>query len=367
MKTRKLCTICIIMMTVVMIFTSCSLKRNTPAVVTLGDRAITSAEVMIYLLQAKEEFEKLGGPEVWEIPKEDFTGGKTPQEVAKERALDNIIRDKILVKKADSLNVKLEDSVIQETKELAAEYFEKMPENIAEQYHITADIVEESFLDFRLATEVANSITSSYTPNETEISEVMLLDTDYSKLMGHDAEEILTNVVLKRILINTTEMNANNERVPLSEEAQKEALNRINEAYQLAKSGQDFNTLIATYSEEDQVSTNNGEFRISLALLSDELREVVDSIQIGEVSKVVKTEYAYQIIKLMAIEKPSDDEIASYEEEFVTYEKEVRAKAEVTLRQQAFNEIYDEWKKEISITINDELWKAMSLPDKTEE
>lgn len=360
MKTQKFRTICILIITIVML-TGCINNQKTPAVVTIGEETITSAEVMIYLLQAKEEFEKVGGPEVWEIPKEDFTGGKTPEQVAKERALDNLIKDKILVKKATSLNIKINDETIEETKKVAATYYEKIPQKLVEKYKINKQLVEKSFLDFRLATEVANSITSSYTPSDTEISEAMLLNQDYSMLKGHEAQEILTYVVLKRIIVNTTEIDANNEHIPLSEEAQKEALDKINEAHRFAIKGNDFNTLIEFYSEEDLEANNNGEFRISLALLNDELKAVIENLEIEEISDVVKTEYGYQILKLIAIEIPTNDEIESYKKEFVNWENTIRNTAEKNLRQQAFNEIYEEWKKEVTIETDDELWNGMSL------
>lgn len=360
MKARRFWTICIIIITIVML-TGCFNKQKAPAIVTIGDQEISSAEVMIYLLQAKEEFEKVGGLEVWEIPKEDFTGGKTPQQVAKERALDNLIRDKILVSKSNSLNIKIDDEVINETKKVAQEYYNKLPEEIIDEHHITKPIVEKSFLDFRLAAEVTNSITNSYSPSESEINEAMLSNEDYAKLKGHEAKEILTYVVLKRIIVNTTEINANNERVPLSEEDQKEAQEKINEAYNFVTQGKDFDTLIEFYSEEDLVTTNNGEFRISLALLSDEIRSVVERMQIGETSKIVKTEYGYQIIQLVSKELPTNDEIESYETEFINWENTIKEEAEYNLRQQAFNEIYEEWKKELTIEINNELWNEMSL------
>lgn len=366
MKTQKILTICIALLTI-LIFTGCINNQKKPEILTIDDEKISAGEVMIYLLQAKEEFERVVGPEVWEIPKEDFTGGKTPEQVAKERALDNLIKDKVLVKKAESLNIKISDEIVQETKKVADTYFDKMPVEIIEKYKITKQLVEKSFLDFRLAREVLDSILMSYVPSESQINEAMLLNQDYAKLKGHDAEEILTYVVLKRVIVNTTEVDVNNQRVPLSEEAQKEAYRKINEAYNFAIQGKDFDTLIQFYSEEDLAMTNNGEFRISLALLSDEIRKEVEDLQVNEISEVVKTEYGYQILKLISKELPTSDEIESYEQEFINWESTVRTEAENNLKQQAFNEIYEEWKKELTIEVNNELWNEMSLFEETAE
>ncbi|PKM51510.1 MAG: hypothetical protein CVV02_06125 [Firmicutes bacterium HGW-Firmicutes-7] len=364
MKAQKHWTKWIVVLIIMMIFTSCTGSKSNQKgqiIVAIDGEKIIAAEVMIYFLQVKEDFEKVGGTEVWEIPKEDFTGGIPPEQVAKNQAYDNLIKNKILDKKASSLGISLKDSVIEETKQIATDYFNKIPKEIVVKYSITNQIVEDTFLDFRLAKEVSDSINSKYVPKEEQIVEVMLLDEDYKRLKEYDTKEILTLSIVQHVLTNTAELNTNDELVPLSEEAQKKAYNKIQEAYKLAQSGDDFNSIINQYSEEIEKDSYNGEYKLSIVLLSDELKAVLEDLKVGQVSEVAKTEYGYHMFKLIAIEPPSDQEISSYEAEFKVWEETLKEESIKTLKQQAFNEIYEEWKKETLINLENELWEKMSL------
>lgn len=364
MKSQKYWTKWIVILVIIIIFSGCAGSKNnqkSQAIVVIDGEKILAAEMMIYFLQVKEDFEELGGTEVWEIPKEDFTGGIPPEQVAKKQAYDNLIKNKILDKKASSLGIQLEDSVVEETKEIAVQYFKSIPKEIVDKHKITEQIVVDAFLDFRLATEVSNSINNKYEPSEIQIVEKMLLDEDYNKLKNYETKEILTLAVVQHILTNTAELNANDELVPLSEEAQKKAYQKVQEAYNLAKSGYDFSALIQQYSEDTEKDSYNGEYKISIVLLSNELKTALEDLKIGQISEIAETEYGYHIFKLMAIETPSEQEISEYEEEFKVWENTLRDESINSLKQEAFNEIYEEWKKETVIELENSLLEKMSL------
>lgn len=363
MKAQKHWTKWIIVLIIMIIFSGCNGTKNSQksqAIVVIDGEKIIAAEMMIYFLQVKEDFEELGGTEVWEIPKEDFTGGIPPDQVAKKQAYDNLIKNKILGKKSSTLGIKLEDAVVEDTKKIAIDYYEEIPKEIVDKYGITKQIVENIFLDFRLATEVSDSINSKYVPSEEQIVETMLSDENYSKLINYDAKEILTLSVVQHILTNTAELNTNDELVPLPEEAQEKAYEKAQEAYKLAKNGHDFSALINQYSDETE-KESNGEYKINIVLLSDELKVSLENLKIGQISEVIKTEYGYHIFKLLAIETPTEQEISDYEAEFKLWEETLREDAIATLKQQAFNEIYEEWIKETQIELKNEPWETLSL------
>lgn len=336
-------------------------RKTNSALISVGEEKISSAETMIYLLQAKEEFERVGGPDVWEIPKEDFTGGKTPEQVAKERAMDNLIRDKIFVSQAKNLGLSLQEDKISQAKQLAKDYFSKIPENTIKKYNITAEIVEEAFLDFSLAQEVSTSIKNNYEPKQAQIEKKMMEDPDYSKLKGHDPKEILTYVRFKRVLIYTTEINANNERASLSDEEIAEASRQIEFAHKEAKSGRDFDSIIDEFSQEQQAGEVRGEFNISQALLSKELVDAFSKLKINEISPIVTTESGFQFFKIIEIKIPTEQEISNYSAEFEKWEETLRKNAEESLKEKAVTEIYTEWKKDYAITVETEQWDNMSI------
>lgn len=349
MKTQKHWTRLVIILVIVMMFSSCLNTKNQKSQIvgSIDGEKISLAEVTIYLLRVKEEFEKVAGVEVWDI--EDFSGGKTAEQVAKEGALENLIRDKILDKKAASLNVALEESIINETTKKAEEYYEEIPQEIIEKNNITKQTVIDSFMAFRLASEVTNVVNNSYEPSEKQISEEILKNEDYVKLKKSTTEDILTLYVLKRILINTSNLSGDEQN-----QAYEKALN----IYNKAQAGEDFDKLIEEYSEEEYSEEG---YKISATLLDENLKEPLEKLSVGEISEVLKTEQGYNIFKIIGIEKPNLKDVEDYEKEFKLWEKKLEEEAIIKLKQEAFNEIYGEWKKESNININNEVWEKVSI------
>lgn len=335
-----------------MIFTGCNRTKSPTieAIVVIEGEKISEAEIMLYLLQVKAQFEQVGGPEVWDT--EDFSGGKTAEQVAKEGALANLFKYKILVSKASSMGVSMNQSVIDQTTDIAKQYFEQIPLDMISKHKITEQIVIDSFLDFRLANEVETAIKDNSEPTDEQISLEMFEDQDYATYVDYDTEEILTLVEVKQIFTRTANFNES-ELVPLSEEAQKSASDKINEAYNLALSGTNFDELISDYSENKEVTTKE----ISVF----QLKEFFEDLSIGKISEIAQTDTGYYIFKVINITEPTAEVKADYEAKFKQWEDSLKADSISKLKADAFNAIYSEWEKETSMEVNSELWEKISI------
>lgn len=350
MKTQKYLTIGIMFVIFVMLISAC--HRSVNPIVVIDGESISEAEVMLYLLQVKAQFEQVGGLEIWDT--EEFSGGKTAEQVAKEGALDNLFKYKILVGKASSMGVSMDQSVIDQTTEVAKQYYEKISADMISEHKITEQIVIDTFLDFSLASEVEAAIKDNYEPTVEQINEVMLEDQDYSTYMNYQTEDILTLAQVKQIFTRTAQIDENSNPIPLSEEEQKTAYNKIIEAYDKAMQGEDFDNLIEQYSEMDQVDTNN---EIPIA----QLKKFFTDLSVGKISEIAQGVTGYYVFQVISIKEPSEEDIANYEVEFKQWEDILRDNSLKDLKEDAFNEIYTEWEKETPTSVNHELWDGLSI------
>lgn len=350
----------ILIFILILVFSGCSKSKDieSDAIITIEDEGIGTGKVMIYLLQVKEEFEKVGGNDVWHT--EDFTGGKSAEQVAKEGTLENIIRNTILESKAKGLNIELTKETIEETTELAENYYLNIPKDVVETSNITEEIVIDTFLELRLASEVSNSINENYQPTEEQILDKMLENHDYVDLLNYEAEDVITTTVVEHILTKTSRMDVNGEIIPLTEEEQDKAYGDIKKAYTLAKQRHDFNDLMEEYSQEDE-EVLKGQYEISVSLVEDEIKTVLKDLKVGEISEIAQTENGYYLFKILEIVEPTQEEIEAYEKEFIDWENYLREEAIKNLKKQVFDSIYMDWRNEVSITINNALYEEMSL------
>ena len=95
-----------------------------------------------------------------------------------------------------------------------------------------------------------------------------------------------------------------------TEEAKKEVKNTAEEVLAKAKSGEDFDELIAKYNE-DPGATSEGYTFANDGTMVQEFADASFALQVGEISDLVETSYGYHIIKRMERVITADDYINS--------------------------------------------------------
>jgi len=100
---------------------------------------------------------------------------------------------------------------------------------------------------------------------------------------------------VKHILLYTTDESGN----PLDEETIKTKENVINFIYERAKKGEDFDTLIKEYTEDETVEDYPDGYEIAKGTMDEDFEKAAYSIEnVGDVCKPFLSKYGYHIIKL---------------------------------------------------------------------
>lgn len=340
----------------VFLLSSCGQKEKD-AYVTVGDQAVSEAEVMVYILQTYNDFIAHGGDDVWSI--QDFSGGKSAAQVAKQGAMDNIIRVKVLVDKARELGMALSDDEEEAILSEAGNYFSSMLDSYASKYEITEETVQNVFMENRLAAlvEEATMIDSEVAP-ET-VYERMAENEDYAKLSVLDTTDLLTTYQVQHIAIYTKIRHEDGTWSDMPEEDLAKAVGRVDEVYERIQSGEDFVTLARLYSEETAEDVEGG-IRLSKAQLPDNFINAIERAGLMGISVPIKGDYGYHIFKVLMINLPEQDKIDDYQEKFAIWEAALYSDVETAIIKEAFDVIYKRWAEAYPVTYSDP-WMKLEI------
>lgn len=333
-----------------------SVTLDSERVMTISDEDVSVDEVMLYLLQVKKEFEKYGGEDVWDH--DDFSGGKKAEEVAKLAVLDSIAKRKIYASKSSEIGINLTEEETQEARTQAINYYESLDQDELDQYHLTKDNVIRAYKEFNLATKVENEMLNEHEPKEEDINDILNTNDVYTRLKGVDKTRFLRKIKVQQITLKTHEKDDDGNDQPLSKNMMEEVKKKSDQVYQEAVSGADFAKLVERYSEGD--TENNGEAILATSVLPDTFK-VLDDLEIGDISPVLEDDGGYHIIKVLDYILPTKEDIQNYEDQYNQWVDLLKAEATKTLKQKVVNEVYEEWKSNTNIDLNEELWEKIDV------
>jgi len=327
----------------------------------INNEVILTNEIMVYMYQVIEEFQNIGGEEVWEF--EDFSGGKSATEVAKDAIIENIIRMKVLNDKSVELNVLLTNEEADQVKERAANYLRDMNPGFISRNNISIELMEELFYEFAVAEKVVEHITNDYIPDPELVNEKMLENEEYSRLKEYEILDLLTEYDVSHILLQTRQKDQNDEYVMLTESEKDLKYNLALEIHEKAKAGEDFTSLMINNSEEafEVDSKENGNYQFSKALLPEQFKEGLIDLEVGQISDIIESEVGYHIFRVNNIKIPSEEEKLSFKENLVLYLEDLRLSVIEDLKKEAFNELYFKWKESVNISLDRDAWDKMDL------
>lgn len=369
--TRKLHKrlLAIFMLLLISSFFGCAQKEEpleenlTDYVIKVDDTLIEESEVMIYVYQIRKEFVEIGGENVWEF--EDFSGGKSAVEVARDAVIDNILRIKVLMQKSQELGIVLEESDKEDVTNQASAFFDSVEASYIDKYDIAYADVVKVFEEFAVAGKVLLRTTEAFAPKSVDIETEMQKNEEYARIKDVEAQLLLTELHVDHILLVTREKSQSGEYVTLTPEEKAIKLEQAEKIRELALDGTDFQSLKVQYSEEtfpnDQ--DNQGVYEFSKALLPAEFAAAILALDTGDVSVVVETELGYHLFRMRQIKVPTQEDIDNFENNFVTYEQNIRSSAIEILKQQAFDRLYEEWKKAVQVSLNKDVWESISFTE----
>ncbi len=280
-----------------------------------GDK-ITTASALLLMGEFVYSYEKLFDSGVWSKP----MGEVTAEEYVKASVKDTLVHLKYLKLMAEEMKLTVSESEAARLDAAAGEYWDSLP--AVSEAGFDKGTVREFYEDLLLAEKVFYAATSQV---DTEVSadEARVIDVQY-------------------IFISTSVIGEDGEPLKLSgsELQKKKALG--DSLVPMAAEG-DFAALAREYSDDSEYSLQFG-----TGEKDADFERAAFSLEMGEVSGLVETEYGYYIIKCI-----NDNAGGNYD----------RRREEIILarRTEAFAEYYSDFTAGIEMEFNDSAYDNLDI------
>ena len=269
-----------LMMTVSLI--GCSSDKKAVAIVNGQDITLGNYEKLLAL--NKSSMEAYYGSEIWSTEIEE---GKTYEDTLRDMVLQTMIGSEVVYQQAEKDKVAPTEKQIQEQ-------IDSFNESIKDDTDYQAELkkmgIDEEFLKFQFARDLANSNLQEKFEEDTKISE-----NDMKKYYEDNKDDFYTDTVTASHILIKTQDDEGNE---LSDTKKKEAKKKAEEVLAKVKAGEDFAELAKEYSEDSSASSGGDLGTFGRGQMVTEFEDAAFAMNAGEISDIVQTEYGYHIIKV---------------------------------------------------------------------
>lgn len=276
---------------------------NGTLVFQYGDDYVTKGEVYIYLRTICERYENQYGEDVWTTADNQSEGSM--EEQVREEAVNEIVKVKTLVRQSDSFRVILTEEEEGELKEKSSEIFRGFTDEDALKMELDEDLIYKVLRETTIAQKVEEQLLMD---NPVEVS---------------DEEARMTTFY--DMYFNCYSMDAKGNVVPFTEEEKSiQHENALSACSTLATATIDENKEaenIANLAEYYKLS-EAGEYTLSpdeiLNVYGEDVYNLLYSMDIGDYSTVVETEYGYHVFQMIAL---TDRKATKAKKETMTLER----------------------------------------------
>lgn len=276
-------------------------------------------EVMVYLANSENQYSKVFGTNIWDVP----VDGGSLEDSYKETILARIAQIKTMNLIAQDMQVALDEK--EEAKVVAAgrEYFESLTPVEVSYLDVDKDTITELYREFAVADKLYSVITQDINP---EISD----------------DEART-ITVHTILVKTYRIDSAGNKVDFSDDEKKSALAMISSIKARIDEGESFEVLAADYNED-----TNSEYSFGRGVMPKSFEDAAFNLGIGDVSDIVETEYGYHLIQCVSTFNPEETELT-------------KVKIVKERRQEAFEEVYQQYVPTFISNLNKTLWDSISF------
>lgn len=283
-------------------------EEEKSIVARVDGETITKEEFDIIFNVFKIQEEMKQGPDIWD----KTYMGKKYIELAKEQVLQQMIEDKLQLKKAAELNIIISQEEVDEEFDKFKKLFNSDEKFI--EYLSNLQMDQDYFKESIKKSLILNNLKENMT-KETEITKEEV-EAYYSAHM-----DMFFRVKASHILLET-------------ESEAKEILDKVH-------AGEDFNELAKKYSIDPSVKENNGDLGyFRHGAMVEPFEEAAFVLKPGEVSDIVKSQYGYHIIK---VEDKKVDRLEDVKDELKTNMLMAKKNSDFTA---TFEKMYNEAKVE---------------------
>lgn len=300
-----------------------SVGMSKDEVFRVDDMTCSRTEMLVYISNIAGEYVDVYGRDIFEASVE----GETLGENVKQLALAKVSQVKVINLLALDRGLEPTEELLSVINEATDEYLESISEEELSRYQIDRDKIYDMYYEYGMSKLMYSTIIKDINP---EISD----------------DEART-ITVEHILLKTFDIDENGNRVELDSFTKEEKKRLAEELVQRIEGGENFETLAAEYSEDENLTYAFGKGEMDAVF-----ENAAFNLSSGEVSGVVETEFGYHIIKCIS-----------------TFNREITDENKVKIlknrRDQAFRDIYDDFEENVSRELNDKIFD--SLPDMKDE
>ena len=288
----------------------------------IGDTQVDYREGLIYLNAVQEDYEQYYGGDIWKYAVD--SQGNTMGELIKKQVLDQIIYIKVVCNKADELAIVLSEEELLQVEEQTKKYMERIQSSNLLLHGINTDIARRIYADNLLARKTFEVTTLN-------------VDTDIS-----DKEAAQKR--FQSIGVRTYKIDASGNRISYEGTELTELLARVEDLRAQALTTEDFYKLAAANTEDG----TKLDFTAGVGDFPEEYEEKVLGLKAGQLSEVIETEDYFYIF--YCVTEFDEDATQAKKEEIISLRQE-----------EEFKRCYEEWKEQIHIEVNEEVWDAIGF------
>lgn len=286
----------------------------------IEDSVCSIQEMMVYLINTQNGYEKSFGGEIWQRE----TDNGTVETRLKESILAKVAQVKAMNLLAAQMEITLDDNEYQKALGAAKEYYESLsPEDIEAMSGATQETIAQIYSEYALADKLYDYIIRDINP---EISD----------------DEART-ITVEQILLKTYKFNEAGEKVPMGDAEKSVILGKIRIVKNQLIDGTSFEELVSKYNEADEDTISFGK---------DEMPEAYEkaafNLGTDEISNIVEVPDGYVLIKC----------ISTFNREETEYNK---VKIVAQRKREVFGEQYDAFVATLTKELNENLWDSIAV------
>lgn len=321
-----------LVLSLMMVLSLVGCSSENKVVATVNGQEITLGNYEKLLALNKSSMESYYGSDIWSTEVEE---GTTYEDTLKDMVLESMISSEVIYQQAEKEKVAPTDEEVQEQID---SFNESIKEDTDYQNELKNMGINDEFLKFQFARDIANQNLQSHYEENTEVSE-----TDMEKYYEDNKDDFYTDTVTASHILIKTQDDEGNE---LSDEDKAKAKETAEEALAKVKSGEDFAEVAKEYSEDTSASSGGELGTFGRGQMVEEFETAAFDMNAGDVSDIVETQYGYHIIKVTE----RVDEQQSYED--------VKSTIKTTLLNDKYTEYIQNLEDEATIEEKEDIVKS---------
>ena len=275
-------------------------------------------EIMVYITNMQNRYENVYGSDIWETR----VDGESLSTNVKDNALAKMAQVKTMNLMARDRGISLDAQEEKQVIQAGDKYYDSLNSAEIEAMGIDREIIYSLYREYMTAGKVYEEIIKDINP---EVS-----------------DDEARNISVEYILIKNYTQDGTGKKTAMSANDAEAAYARAREAHTRAVEGDEFDTLISEYNEDESSTASFGKADIGDIVLRNTLFDMAS----GEISDVLETSEGYVIYKILST--------------FDLEETDANKKAIVERqRAEVFGAEYDTYVQTLTRKLNDTLWNEI--------